>query len=236
MQTHRAAARARRRASSRSRDGGAETGDSVVLNMTRRKLAAEGQERGAAGSARERRRSSSGPKAIRPGFDAELVGLEPGAQKTFTITFPADYRGRVAGRGGGRVRRVGRRRAAQGPAGARRRVLEGPGLLGSLDELRTTVRERLQREATRHREREIRQDLLRAAGAARDRDGARGPGRRAKSIAASRSWRTSSSEQGVDPRQLEHRLGRAAEGPARAGGGDGRVRAGAGRDCAARGV
>ena len=51
-------------------------------------------ERGGDGDEKERHEGVNveiGAPANPPGFDAELIGLEPGADKTFTITFPESY-------------------------------------------------------------------------------------------------------------------------------------------------
>jgi trigger factor len=95
-----------------------------------------------------------------PGFDTQIDGLVPGDAKTFRITFPADYA--VESMAGADVE------YAITVSGIRRKVLptlddEFAKDLGyeSLEELRRTVRARLQREAGRTQERELRQDLLR---------------------------------------------------------------------------
>lgn len=137
----------------------AENGDSVVLNMTRQKIVAEGQT-AAEPEKLENVGVELGAEGNPPGFDAEIVGLSPGDAKTFRITFPAEYP--VESLAGANVE------YDVTLTGVRRKVL--PVLddefakdlgYGSLDELRGTVRERLQRDAGRTQEREVRQDLLR---------------------------------------------------------------------------
>jgi trigger factor len=137
----------------------AEIGDSVVLNMTRRKITGEGEEP-AEPEKLENVGVDLGAEGNPPGFDAEIAGLSPSDTKTFRITFPADYQ--VESLAGAEVE------YAVSMVGVRRKVL--PSLddefakdlgYGSLDELRGTVRERLQRDAGRTQEREMRQDLLR---------------------------------------------------------------------------
>jgi trigger factor len=80
---------------------GAETGDTVVMNMTRQKLAAapaEGAAEGAETSAEtpqpenlEEVGVELGAPANPPGFDEHLLGVAAGTEKTFRVTFPADY-------------------------------------------------------------------------------------------------------------------------------------------------
>jgi trigger factor len=137
----------------------AAAGDSVVLNMTRQKITADG-EAPAEPEKLENVAVDLGAEGNPPGFDDQIAGLSPGDEKTFRITFPAEYA--VESLAGAEVE------YAVSVAGIRSTIL--PGLddefakdlgYGSLDELRTTVRERLQREAGRTQEREVRQDLLR---------------------------------------------------------------------------
>jgi trigger factor len=142
---------------------GAARGDSVVMNMTRRKIVS-GEE--ASGAEADRVDSLEdvtveiGEAGNPPGFDEQLEGLEPGAEKTFRVTFPADYP--VESLAGAEVEYAVR------VSGVRQKAL--PALdeefardLGyeSLDELREQIRGRLEDEAVRRREREVRQDLLR---------------------------------------------------------------------------
>ena len=63
---------------------GVDHGDTVVLDLERRD----------AGGAPDKHPDVSvelGAKANPPGFDEQLLGLEPGATKAFTIHYPADY-------------------------------------------------------------------------------------------------------------------------------------------------
>ena len=138
---------------------GAQHGETVVADMTRRKLAKDGE---AAVEPEELQGVSIeiGADGNPPGFDAEITGLAAGDQKTFTIAFPADYP--VESLAGSNVQ------YAMTVTGVKSKVL--PALddefakdLGydSLDALRQFVRDRLTREAERNQDREIRQDLLR---------------------------------------------------------------------------
>jgi trigger factor len=101
-----------------------------------------------------------GASANPPGFDEQLVGLEPGAQKSFDIRYPADY-------------------AIQELAGktvnydvsvkaVRKRIVpdlddefaKDLGDFASLDALRARVRQDLEHEASHEADREIRAELM----------------------------------------------------------------------------
>ncbi len=101
-----------------------------------------------------------GSTANPPGFDAELLGLEPGAVKTFTIHFPDDYAAaELAGADVTYTVTV---------HGIKKRVLpalddefaKDLGEFESLEALRARVREDLEHEARHTAEREIRADLM----------------------------------------------------------------------------
>jgi trigger factor len=69
---------------------GVTDGDTVVVDLARRSLEP------ATGEADESQPHTDvsielGAKANPPGFDEQLLGLEPGARKTFTTRFPSDY-------------------------------------------------------------------------------------------------------------------------------------------------
>src|SRR5205085_6067415 len=96
-----------------------------------------------------------GSSANPPGFDQELVGLEPGATKTFTIHFPADYAAAdLAGSDMTYTVTV---------HGIKKRVLpalddefaKDLGEFESLDALRARVREDLEHEARHNADREM---------------------------------------------------------------------------------
>jgi trigger factor len=158
-------------------DRGAEAGDTVVMNLVRRPVAPQGAaEPGAASDdiqaestpagapAGEAERLESvgveiGAAANPPGFDDHLLGVTPGTEKSFRVTFPSDYDVEsLAGRELDYDIEV---------TGVRRRVV--PALddefardLGydELALLRERVTENLRLEAERQRERNVRQDLL----------------------------------------------------------------------------
>jgi len=103
-----------------------------------------------------------GASANPPGFDEQLVGLEAGAAKAFTVTYPADYAvGELAGKSVAYTVTV---------KGLKQRVV--PALddefakdLGSFDSLaalRERVRHDLEHEAAHESDREMRGDLLKA--------------------------------------------------------------------------
>ncbi len=103
-----------------------------------------------------------GAKANPPGFDEQLLGLEPGATTEFTIHYPADYAiGELADTD------VSYRVTVKA---IKRRVLpelddefaKDLGEFDSLDALRTRVREDLEHEARHEAERSVRADLMKA--------------------------------------------------------------------------
>lgn len=101
-----------------------------------------------------------GASANPPGFDAHLLGLEPGAEKSFAITFPADYASEeLAGRDVSYTVTV---------KSLTRRVLpelddefaKDMGEFESLSALRARVREDLEHEGKHAVERSVRGDLM----------------------------------------------------------------------------
>ena len=101
-----------------------------------------------------------GAAANPPGFDAELLGLEVGAQKTFTITYPADFA--TAELAGTEVTYT------VALKGIKQRVVptlddelaKDLGSFDTLTDLRERVRHDLQHEANHESERETRSELL----------------------------------------------------------------------------
>lgn len=69
---------------------GAVDGDTVVCDLERFAVDAAGQ-KGASEDRREDIGVEIGSKTNPPGFDAQLLGLEPGATKEFPLHFPADF-------------------------------------------------------------------------------------------------------------------------------------------------
>jgi trigger factor len=101
-----------------------------------------------------------GAKANPPGFDEQLLGLEPGATKTFTLHYPADYA--VAELADTHVTYTVTIK------GVKRRVLpelddefaKDLGEFDTLDALRARVREDLEHESRHAAERDLRADLM----------------------------------------------------------------------------
>jgi trigger factor len=101
-----------------------------------------------------------GAKANPPGFDEQLLGLEPGAEKRFTIRYPADYA----------IKELAGTDVAYAVTvkATKRRVLpelddefaKDLGDFATLDALRARVREDLEHEARHSAEREVRSDLM----------------------------------------------------------------------------
>src|SRR5262245_5913168 len=101
-----------------------------------------------------------GAKANPPGFDEQLLGLEAGATKTFTVHYPADYAiSELAGQDVSYHVTVN---------ALKRRVLpelddefaKDMGQFETLDALKARVREDLEHEARHAAEREVRADLM----------------------------------------------------------------------------
>jgi trigger factor len=95
-----------------------------------------------------------------PGFDEQVIGMTPGASKTFTITYPQDYA--IPELAGGTVD------YAVTLKEIKKRVVpalddefaKDLGDFDSLDALRTHVRQDLEQEAKQASERQLRQDLM----------------------------------------------------------------------------
>jgi trigger factor len=136
---------------------GVDHGDTVVLDLERRA--------GNQGDARtpDVHKDASielGAKANPPGFDEQLLGLEPGATKSFTIHYPADYPiGELANTDVSYTVTV---------KGLKRRVVpdlddefaKDLGEFDTLEALKARVREDLEHEATHAAEREDRAELM----------------------------------------------------------------------------
>ena len=217
-------------------DRAAETGDTVVMNLTRTQVplpeaaaapageavTGEGGETPAQAAATpepERLEEAGveiGASANPPGFDEHLLGVTPGTEKSFRVSFPADYGVEsLAGRELDYVIEV---------TGIRRKHV--PALddefakdLGydALDKLREQVAKNLKREAERTQERNVRQELLQQLaqrGAVRCPGCAGGTG----SGSQSRGVRASVDRTADRPDAGSDRLGAVPERAARAGG------------------
>jgi trigger factor len=148
-------------------DRASRTGDVLTADLSRRVVkaasTAEAAEAGTPG-APERHTDVTieiGGAANPPGFDAEITGLEAGAQKTFVVAFPAEYA--VASLAGSEVEyevHVKGIKAKTLPA-LDDEFAKDLGDFDSLEALRERVRHDLQHDAERTQEREVRNDLLR---------------------------------------------------------------------------
>ena len=143
-------------------DRTAEHGDTVVMNLARRRLTGP---QGAEITPEEPERHEGvsaeiGAAANPPGFDEGLLGTTTGTRKTFEVTFPSDYD--VEEMAGARVE------YDVEVTGLRRRVLptlddefaKDLGEFKTLDDLRGRIREDLEQDAERERTRRMRQQLL----------------------------------------------------------------------------
>ena len=145
-----------------------EQGDSVLMDLVRTTQGEtptdhenhEGHDHGPKSDNHQNVTVDVGAAANPPGFDAQLLGLEPGAQKTFDITYPGDYA--VKELAGTTVSYDVNVKAI------RKRIVpelddefaKDLGDFASLDALKVRVREDLQHEARHESEREIRAELM----------------------------------------------------------------------------
>lgn len=140
----------------------AESGDTAVMNLSRRRLTGpQGAEIEAeAAESHQGVSAEIGAAANPPGFDEGLLGVTTGTQKTFEVTFPSDYE--VEEMAGARVEYNVEVTAL------RRRVLpslddefaKDLGEFQTLADLRGRIRQDLEQDADRERTRRMRQQLL----------------------------------------------------------------------------
>lgn len=183
-------------------DRSAEHGDTVVMNLSRRRLTGpQGADIPAEEpEAHEGVSAEIGAAANPPGFDEQLVGVTAGTRKTFDVTFPADYE--VEEMAGARVEYDIEVTAL------RRRVLptlddefaKDLGEFSTLADLRGRIKDDLEQDAERERTRRMRQQLLeqlagRLTGEVPEGMVAREVDRRVEEFARRLM------DQGVDPRQ-----------------------------------
>jgi trigger factor len=132
---------------------GVDDGDTVTLDLDRR-------DPGATTDSHKDVNVEIGAAANPPGFDAQLLGLEPGATKTFSIHYPADYA--ITELAGTDVEYT------VAIKGVKRRRLpdlddefaKDLGAFETLDALRARVREDLEHEARHAADREVRAALM----------------------------------------------------------------------------
>jgi trigger factor len=155
----------------------AEAGDTVVLDLDRKALGPEPGDGPEPDEASEAGAASEGAKAPRserhesinvdiggpanpPGFDEQVIGLNPGDQKTFTLTYPDDYAIKeLAGTAveyGVRVHGVKRRAVPE----LDDEFAKDLGEFDNLDALRQRVREDIDHQKTDEAEHAVRGDLL----------------------------------------------------------------------------
>jgi trigger factor len=136
---------------------GVDHGDTVVLDLERRDA---GRDTDAPPDVHKDASIELGAKANPPGFDEQLLGLEAGATKSFTIHYPADYPiGELANTDVSYTVTV---------KGLKRRVVpelddefaKDLGEFDTLEALKARVREDLEHEATHAAEREDRAELM----------------------------------------------------------------------------
>ncbi len=134
---------------------GVADGDTVVVDLERGEAT-----RGEGPEKHENTSIEIGAKANPPGFDEQLLGLDLGATKSFTIHYPADYT--IAELAGTDVSYKVKVNAIK------KRVLpelddefaKDMGEFETLDALRTRVREDLEHEAKHSAERDVRAELM----------------------------------------------------------------------------
>lgn len=143
-------------------DREAQHGDTVVMDLTRRRLTGP---QGAEIEPEEPEAHTDvsaeiGAAGNPPGFDEGLLGATPESQRTFEVTFPADYE--VEDLAGARMEYAVTVKAL------RRRVLpelddefaKDLGDFATLDDLRARIRQDLEEDAQREKRRRARQQLL----------------------------------------------------------------------------
>jgi trigger factor len=138
--------------------GVVEAGHTVVLGLERKGTDKAGKE----GDAEKHEQVSIelGAPSNPPGFDNEVIGMVPGASKSFQITYPEDYA--IPELAGGKVDYTVNLKEIK------KRIIpalddelaKDLGEFESLDALRARIREDLEHEALHAAERQLRQDVL----------------------------------------------------------------------------
>ncbi|MBY0493686.1 MAG: trigger factor [Cyanobacteria bacterium] len=138
--------------------GAVEAGHTVVVGLERRGTDKDGKQGEL--DRHEQVNIELGAPSNPPGFDAEVIGMTPGASKSFTITYPADYA--IPELAGGTVdytvnlKEIKKRVV---PA-LDDELAKDLGDFSSLEELRKRVRDDLEHEALHAAERQLRQDVM----------------------------------------------------------------------------
>jgi trigger factor len=138
--------------------GVVEAGHTVVMSLQRQGTDKDGK-RGEVDT-HETVNIELGAKANPPGFDEQMIGMTPGATKSFTITYPADYA--IPELAGGTVDYTVTLKEIK------KRVVpaldddfaKDLGQFDSIEALRADVRHDLEHEAKHASERQLRQDVL----------------------------------------------------------------------------
>ena len=140
-------------------EGGAvEAGHTVVVGLERRGTDKDGKQ--GEPDKHEQVNIELGAPSNPPGFDDHMIGMTPGASKSFTITYPQDYA--IPELAGGTVdytvnlKEIKKRVV---PA-LDDELAKDLGDFSSLEELRKRVREDLEHEAMHAAERQLRQDVM----------------------------------------------------------------------------
>ena len=139
--------------------GAVEAGHTVVVGLERRGTDKEGKPGDV--DKHDQVNIELGAPSNPPGFDAEVIGMTPGSNKSFTITYPDDYA--IPELAGGKVDYTVNLKEIK------KRVVpvlddelaKDLGDFSSLEELRKRVREDLEHEAMHAAERQVRQDVMR---------------------------------------------------------------------------
>jgi trigger factor len=144
-------------------DRGVQTGDSVLMDLTRTAEKKSDDDAENAEPQTDRHENVTvdiGAQANPPGFDQELAALTAGTSKTFDVTYPDDYTiGELAGttvRYDVTVKAIRKRFVPP----LDDEFAKDMGDFDSLDALRARVREDLEHEARHEAERELRADLM----------------------------------------------------------------------------
>jgi trigger factor len=140
-------------------EGGAvEAGHTVVVGLERQGTDKEGKQGDL--EKHEQVNIELGAPSNPPGFDAEMIGMVPGTNKSFTITYPEDYA--IPELAGGKVNYTVNLKEIK------KRVVpalddelaKDLGDFASLEDLRKRIREDLEHEAMHAAERQVRQEVM----------------------------------------------------------------------------
>jgi trigger factor len=138
--------------------GSVEAGHTVVVGLERQGTDKEGKTGDV--DKHEQVNIELGAPSNPPGFDAEVIGMTPGSNKSFTITYPEDYTiPELAGSTVNYTVNLKEIKKRVVPA-LDDELAKDLGDFASLDDLRKRIREDLEHEAMHAAERQVRQDVL----------------------------------------------------------------------------